>query len=166
MDFECECDLRYLDLLPTPLIYPACRAHRFKFSYALHKLPETLTSRHNASFPLERFRYSRYRCFRLTRDGLVVWCLDSSSCTIWTKTLWLRVPPSRRTPSSSSISGCSNLENVKLRFSDDALRAISREAMSRKVGARGLRMILEELMLDLMYTLPSQKRVRECESHA
>jgi ATP-dependent Clp protease ATP-binding subunit ClpX len=54
-------------------------------------------------------------------------------------------------------------ENVKLRFSDDALRAISREAMSRKVGARGLRMILEELMLDLMYTLPSQKRVRECE---
>ncbi len=54
-------------------------------------------------------------------------------------------------------------ENVKLRFCDDALRAISREAMSRKVGARGLRMILEELMLDLMYTLPSQKRVRECE---
>ena len=54
-------------------------------------------------------------------------------------------------------------ENVKLRFSEDALRAISREAMSRKVGARGLRMILEELMLDLMYTLPSQKRVRECE---
>ncbi len=54
-------------------------------------------------------------------------------------------------------------ENVKLHFSDDALRAISREAMSRKVGARGLRMILEELMLDLMYTLPSQKRVRECE---
>ena len=54
-------------------------------------------------------------------------------------------------------------ENVKLRFSDDALRAISREAMSRKVGARGLRMILEELMLDLMYNLPGQKRVRECE---
>src|SRR6201993_3371017 len=49
-------------------------------------------------------------------------------------------------------------ENVKLRFSDDALRSISREAMHRKVGARGLRMILEELMLDLMYTLPSPKR--------
>src|SRR3974390_75534 len=54
-------------------------------------------------------------------------------------------------------------ENVKLRFTDDALRCISREAMSRKVGARGLRMILEELMLDLMYQLPSQKRVREFE---
>ena len=54
-------------------------------------------------------------------------------------------------------------ENVKLKFTDDALRAISREAMQRKVGARGLRMILEELMLDLMYTLPSQKRVRDFE---
>jgi ATP-dependent Clp protease ATP-binding subunit ClpX len=56
-----------------------------------------------------------------------------------------------------------DFENVKLRFADDALRAISREAMSRKVGARGLRMILEELMLDLMYALPGQKRVREFE---
>ena len=54
-------------------------------------------------------------------------------------------------------------ENVKLRFSDDALRYISREAMHRKVGARGLRMILEELMLDLMYNLPGQKRVKEFE---
>ena len=54
-------------------------------------------------------------------------------------------------------------ENVKLRFSDDALRTISREAMSRKVGARGLRMILEELMLDLMYNLPGQKRIRDFE---
>ena len=54
-------------------------------------------------------------------------------------------------------------ENVKLRFTDDALRCISREAMSRKVGARGLRMILEELMLDLMYALPSQKRVKDFE---
>jgi len=54
-------------------------------------------------------------------------------------------------------------ENVKLRFTDDALRAISREAMHRKVGARGLRMILEELMLDLMYTLPGQKRVKDFE---
>jgi len=54
-------------------------------------------------------------------------------------------------------------ENVKLKFSDEAVRAISREAMNRKVGARGLRMILEELMLDLMYHLPSQKRVKEFE---
>jgi ATP-dependent Clp protease ATP-binding subunit ClpX len=54
-------------------------------------------------------------------------------------------------------------ENVRLRFSDDALRAISREAMNRKVGARGLRMILEELMLELMYVLPGQKRVKDFE---
>ena len=54
-------------------------------------------------------------------------------------------------------------ENVRLKFSEEALRAISREAMARKVGARGLRMILEELMLDLMYQLPSQKKVKEFE---
>src|SRR5881275_577377 len=54
-------------------------------------------------------------------------------------------------------------ENVKLKFSDDATRSIARQALNRKVGARGLRMILEELMLDLMYHLPSHKRVREFE---
>jgi ATP-dependent Clp protease ATP-binding subunit ClpX len=54
-------------------------------------------------------------------------------------------------------------ENVRLKFSEDALRAIARQAMVRKVGARGLRMILEELMLDLMYHLPSQKKVKEFE---
>jgi ATP-dependent Clp protease ATP-binding subunit ClpX len=52
-------------------------------------------------------------------------------------------------------------ENVRLKFSDDALEAIADQAMQRKVGARGLRMILEELMLDLMYFLPSYKKVRE-----
>jgi len=52
-------------------------------------------------------------------------------------------------------------ENVRLKFSDDALEAIATLAMERKVGARGLRMILEDLMLDLMYYLPSYKKVRE-----
>jgi ATP-dependent Clp protease ATP-binding subunit ClpX len=52
-------------------------------------------------------------------------------------------------------------ENVRLRFSDEALEAIADLAMERKVGARGLRMILEDLMLDLMYYLPSYKKVRE-----
>ena len=52
-------------------------------------------------------------------------------------------------------------ENVRLKFSDDATRAVAREALSRKVGARGLRMILEELMLDLMYHLPSNKKIKE-----
>jgi ATP-dependent Clp protease ATP-binding subunit ClpX len=54
-------------------------------------------------------------------------------------------------------------ENVRLKFSDEALKAIARQAMVRKVGARGLRMILEELMLDLMYHLPSQKKLKEFE---
>jgi ATP-dependent Clp protease ATP-binding subunit ClpX len=54
-------------------------------------------------------------------------------------------------------------ENVRLKFTDEATRAIAREALQRKVGARGLRMILEDLMLDLMYHLPSQKRLKEFE---
>ncbi|HYP14822.1 MAG TPA: ATP-dependent Clp protease ATP-binding subunit ClpX [Bryobacteraceae bacterium] len=52
-------------------------------------------------------------------------------------------------------------ENVRLKFTDDALEAVALLAMERKVGARGLRMILEDLMLDLMYYLPSQKKIRE-----
>jgi ATP-dependent Clp protease ATP-binding subunit ClpX len=54
-------------------------------------------------------------------------------------------------------------ENVRLHFSQDAIAGIAREALARKVGARGLRMILEELMLDLMYHLPSNKKVRDLE---
>jgi len=53
-------------------------------------------------------------------------------------------------------------ENVKLRFTDDALEAIAEAALRRKIGARGLRMIIEDIMLDLMYTLPGQKKIREC----
>jgi ATP-dependent Clp protease ATP-binding subunit ClpX len=47
-------------------------------------------------------------------------------------------------------------ENVKLRFTDGAIEAIAAQSVKRKVGARGLRIILEELMLDVMYTLPGQ----------
>jgi len=52
-------------------------------------------------------------------------------------------------------------ENVRLRFTDDALDAIASLALERKVGARGLRMIIEDMMLDLMYFLPSYKKVKE-----
>ena len=52
-------------------------------------------------------------------------------------------------------------ENVKLRFTDDSLDAIAESALERKIGARGLRMIIEDLMLDLMYQVPNQKKVRE-----
>jgi ATP-dependent Clp protease ATP-binding subunit ClpX len=54
-----------------------------------------------------------------------------------------------------------DFDNVKLKFTEDALKAVARQAVERKVGARGLMMILEELLLDAMYTLPSQKRVKE-----
>ncbi len=52
-------------------------------------------------------------------------------------------------------------ENVKLKFTDDAIAAVADMAMHRKMGARGLKIILEELMLDVMYQLPSQKKVKE-----
>jgi ATP-dependent Clp protease ATP-binding subunit ClpX len=54
-----------------------------------------------------------------------------------------------------------DFDNVKLKFTEDALKTVARQAVERKVGARGLMMILEELLLDAMYTLPSQKRVKE-----
>jgi len=54
-------------------------------------------------------------------------------------------------------------EGVKLAFSEEATRAVAQEALLRKVGARGLRMILEELMLDLMYHLPGNKKIKELE---
>ncbi|MGD0446013.1 MAG: ATP-dependent Clp protease ATP-binding subunit ClpX [Edaphobacter sp.] len=52
-------------------------------------------------------------------------------------------------------------EGVKVTFTDEAAREIAREALQRKVGARGLRMILEELMLDLMYFVPGNKKVKD-----
>ena len=52
-------------------------------------------------------------------------------------------------------------ENVKLQFTEGALKMIAAQALERKVGARGLRMILEDLMLDLMYNLPGQREIQE-----
>jgi ATP-dependent Clp protease ATP-binding subunit ClpX len=53
------------------------------------------------------------------------------------------------------------MEKVKLKFTDGALVAIAKEALKRKTGARGLRSILENTMLDVMYDIPSQDRVKE-----
>ncbi|BCS97497.1 ATP-dependent Clp protease ATP-binding subunit ClpX [Desulfoluna limicola] len=53
-------------------------------------------------------------------------------------------------------------EDVKLRFTDDAVKAIAHEAVERKSGARGLRAILERAMLDIMYEIPSMEHVSEC----
>jgi ATP-dependent Clp protease ATP-binding subunit ClpX len=54
------------------------------------------------------------------------------------------------------------LEGCKLRFTDDALIAVARKAIQRKTGARGLRAILEDVMLNVMYDVPSQPGIREC----
>ena len=54
------------------------------------------------------------------------------------------------------------LENVKLKFTEGSLRAVSQDAIKRKTGARGLRSILENLMLDVMYEIPSQSNIKEC----
>jgi ATP-dependent Clp protease ATP-binding subunit ClpX len=54
------------------------------------------------------------------------------------------------------------MENVKLKFTDDSLTLIAKEALKRNAGARGLRGILEEIMLDVMYDLPSKSNVKEC----
>ncbi len=53
-------------------------------------------------------------------------------------------------------------ENVTLKFNDDAVEAIAEEALKRNVGARGLKIIIEELMLEIMYTIPSQDAISEC----
>ena len=55
-----------------------------------------------------------------------------------------------------------DLEKVRLKFTDDAVAAISREALKRGTGARGLRAILEEVMLEIMYDLPSIQGLKEC----
>jgi ATP-dependent Clp protease ATP-binding subunit ClpX len=53
-------------------------------------------------------------------------------------------------------------DNVRLKFTSGALSAIAKKAIQRKTGARGLRAILEEIMLDVMYEIPSQKGIKEC----
>jgi ATP-dependent Clp protease ATP-binding subunit ClpX len=54
------------------------------------------------------------------------------------------------------------LEGVELEFTEDALKAIAQEALNRKSGARGLRAIIEEVMLDIMFELPSMKGLKSC----
>jgi ATP-dependent Clp protease ATP-binding subunit ClpX len=55
------------------------------------------------------------------------------------------------------------MDDIELEFTPDALRAIAQEANRRKTGARALRGIIEEIMLDVMYDLPSRKDIRSCE---
>jgi ATP-dependent Clp protease ATP-binding subunit ClpX len=55
-----------------------------------------------------------------------------------------------------------DFENVKLEFTEEALHAIALQAIERKAGARGLRSIIEHIMLDVMYEIPSQTNIKKC----
>ena len=55
------------------------------------------------------------------------------------------------------------LDNVELVFTDDALEAAAEKALEYKTGARGLRTIIEQVLLDTMYEIPSLRNVRRCE---
>ena len=55
-----------------------------------------------------------------------------------------------------------DFEEVNLKFTDDALKEIAKQSIDKKMGARGLRMILEDLMTELMYQIPSRKDIKEC----
>ena len=57
-------------------------------------------------------------------------------------------------------------DGVELEFDDDAMLAVAKEAINRNTGARGLRAILEETMLDVMYEIPSDESVEKCIIHA
>ena len=54
------------------------------------------------------------------------------------------------------------IDNVELEFEEEALREISKQAIERKTGARGLRSIIEGIMLDVMYDLPSRDDIQKC----
>ena len=54
------------------------------------------------------------------------------------------------------------MDNVRLKFTEGALTAIAKKAVEKKTGARGLRAILEDVMLDVMYEIPSRRGVAEC----
>ena len=54
------------------------------------------------------------------------------------------------------------MEDVELEFEEDALTAVVDKARERKTGARGLRSILEEAMLDIMFIIPSMSNVKRC----
>ena len=54
------------------------------------------------------------------------------------------------------------LDDVELRFEPEAIEAIADKALERKTGARGLRAIMENVMLDLMYTIPSDTSISNC----
>ena len=88
-------------------------------------------------------------------------CRCSASSTSSTKPRSSTSSPSPRNAILKQYAKLFDYEGVKVTWTDEAAREIAREALQRKVGARGLRMILEELMLDLMYHVPGNKKIKE-----
>ena len=54
------------------------------------------------------------------------------------------------------------MDGVKLTFDDDAIKAVAKKSFERKTGARGLRAIMESVMTDVMYEVPSDETIKEC----
>src|SRR3989475_11332840 len=73
-----------------------------------------------------------------------------------------RPPRSTLFPYTTLFRSLLAFEKVKLKFTESAIVAVASKAFKQKTGARGLRSILEEVMLDLMYEIPSQREIREC----
>ena len=78
------------------------------------------------------------------------------------ETPWSTSSPSPRTPWCKQYQRFFEFDGVELEFTDDAMRAISEQAIMRGTGARGLRAIMEEVLLNVMYELPSREDVTKC----
>ena len=89
-------------------------------------------------------------------------CPSSAPCPTSTRRRWSASSSSPRTPWSSSTAQFFEFDDVELEFTDDALEAVAEQALLRGTGARGLRAILEEVLLDVMYDLPSRTDIGKC----
>ena len=128
------------------------------------RVPHRLQGRHPAgAAQLRSARYSRPTS-SATGSSRSSWaaCPSSARCTTSTSRALVEILTTPKNAIIRQYQRMFDYENVKLRFTDDALEAIADLAIARKIGARGLRMIIEDLMLDLMYNLPSMKKVKEC----
>ena len=86
----------------------------------------------------------------------------SAPCTSSRATTSSRSSPSRATRSSSSSSASSRFDGIELVFSDEALVSVAEKALARETGARGLRSIIEETLLEVQFELPSRRDVKKC----
>ncbi len=85
-----------------------------------------------------------------------------SICDALTKDDFIKILTQPRNSIIKQYQKIFEMEGVKLTFSDEALKTIANFAYKRKTGARGLRAIMEETMLDIMYEIPSMKNISEC----